>query len=96
MTSAPTTNQAVVKVYKTQRCAYCVMVSRLLDRKGVAYQEIWLDGKPEERAALQAQTNWRTVPQVFIGEHFIGGFTETAAADRSGELDRLLKEGSGS
>lgn len=92
MTTGSSTNQAPVRVYRTRNCPYCVMVARLLNRKGVAFEEIWLDGKPEERAALQEQTQWRTVPQVFVGERFIGGFTETAAADRSGELDRLLAQ----
>src|SRR3546814_11885311 len=44
------------------------------------------------RAALTARTACRTIPQVFVGGHFIGGCTETFDAYRSGALQRLLKE----
>jgi glutaredoxin 3 len=66
------------------------MAARLFDRKGVAYQEINLDGKYAERAELQARTHWQTVPQIFVGETFVGGYTDVAALDRNGELDRMI------
>ena len=81
---------APVRIYRTRVCPYCVMAARLFDRKGVAYEEIYLDGKHKERMALQAQTNWRTVPQIFVGERFVGGYMDVAALDRSGELDAML------
>ncbi len=87
-----TTKTALVRIYRTRICPYCVMAARLFDRKGVAYEEIYLDGKWEARAALEAETNWRTVPQIFVGERFLGGFMDVANLDRSGELDRLLAE----
>jgi glutaredoxin 3 len=35
----------------------------------------------------------RTVPQIFINDHHVGGFDELAAADRSGKLAQLLEAG---
>lgn len=79
-----------VTVYRTQVCPYCVMAARLLRRKGVDFHEVSLDGRPEAREALQARTQWRTVPQIFVGDAFVGGYSELAALDQSGELDRML------
>ena len=81
---------APVVIYRTRICPYCVMAAQLFDRKGVAYEEIYLDGKPAERAALSQRTSWRTVPQIFIGDRFVGGFDDVARLDRRGELDLLL------
>jgi glutaredoxin 3 len=57
----------------------------------VPFEEINLDGKDDELAELRARTGLRTVPQIFIGEKMIGGFSELAALDAKGELDPLLK-----
>ncbi len=61
-----------------------------MQAKGMQFTEINLDGKEQERAELSARTGWRTVPQIFIGERFIGGYDDLAALDQSGELDRML------
>jgi glutaredoxin 3 len=80
-----------VKVYTWSNCPYCVRAKDLLTRKGVPFEEINLDGKDDELAELRARTGLRTVPQIFIGEKMIGGFSELAALDAKGELDPLLK-----
>lgn len=77
-------------VYRTSSCPYCVAAARLLSKRGYPFEEISLDGKPDERAALEARTNWRTVPQIFVGDTFVGGYTDLAALDASGELARLM------
>jgi glutaredoxin 3 len=69
-----------------------VRAKNLLERKGIPYTEIDLDGKEEELNALRAQTGWRTVPQIFIGDEMIGGFTDLADLEARGELDRMLKD----
>ncbi len=83
---------ATVTVYRTRMCPYCVAAAKLLERRGIVYEEIGLDGRPEERRALEERTHWRTVPQIFVGEHFVGGYTELAQIERSGRLDVLLGE----
>jgi glutaredoxin 3 len=40
--------------------------------------------------ALRARTGWQTVPQIFIGEKLIGGYTDLAELDAKGELNNLL------
>ena len=84
---------APVTIYRTRTCPYCVAAARLLERRGIAHEEIELDDRPDLRSSLDARTGWRTVPQIFVGEHFVGGYTELAELDRGGELVRLLEEG---
>lgn len=81
-----------VTVYTTPICGYCSSAKQLLQAKGVAYEEIGMhDISSDERRALKQKTNnYRTVPQIFIGDTFIGGFNELKQMNREGELDKLL------
>ena len=58
-----------VTIYRTRVCPYCVMAARLLQGKGIAFEEVYLDGKPVERRELEERTNFFTVPQVFVGAY---------------------------
>jgi glutaredoxin 3 len=58
----------------------------LLKSKGMPFNEINLDGKDKELTDLRARTGQRTIPQIFIDEKFIGGFSELAALDSQGLL----------
>ena len=82
---------ARVVVYSTRFCAYCVRARALLNAKRFAYDEIMVDADPQRRAEMEAKSGRRTVPQIFIDDEPIGGFTELWALDRSGELDRRLR-----
>ncbi len=83
---------STVTVYTTPICPYCTNAKQLLANKGVDFTEISMyDIKPEERAALSAKTGgYRTVPQIFIGETFIGGFDQLNALNNQGKLDEML------
>ena len=81
-----------VLMYCTAVCPYCVRAEQLLQSKGVTeIEKIRIDLNPEERDAMMARTNRRTVPQIYIGETHVGGFDDLAALDRAGGLDPLLK-----
>lgn len=82
---------AKVTVYTTQVCPFCVAAKDLLRNKGVDFDEINLQGKYDELAALKERTGMRTVPQIFINEELIGGFNELQALEQSGKLDDKLK-----
>jgi glutaredoxin 3 len=79
-----------ITVYTTDRCPYCVMVKRLLDKRSLAYEEINLARDPEGRSALVERTGRMSFPQVLVGDEIIGGFEETRDADRTGRLADLL------
>ncbi len=81
---------AEVTLYTTVFCPFCVRAKRLLDRKGVAYEEFDVSGDGDLRAKMLAESGRRTVPQIFIDGISIGGFDELQALEDRGELDSLL------
>ncbi len=90
-TNATETSAALVTIYSTQSCPYCVRAKMLLTRKGVAYHEIDLSREPAEaRLELMQRTKQRTVPQIFIRDVFVGGFDQLYALEQQGELDKML------
>jgi len=82
---------AEVEIYTTPICPYCVRAKSLLTKKGVSYKEIDVASDPGLRDAMTRRAGGRrTVPQIFIGGHHVGGSDELYALDRKGELDRML------
>jgi glutaredoxin 3 len=79
-----------ITVYTTDPCPYCRQAKALLAKRGLAYDEINLAMDSDGRAELVSRTGMMTFPQVIIGDELVGGFTELAAADRSGRLSELL------
>jgi glutaredoxin 3 len=80
-----------VLMYTTASCPYCVQADRLLARKGVTdIEKVRVDLEPERRMEMMQKTGRRTVPQIYIGDHHVGGFDDLAAMERAGKLDPLL------
>ena len=80
-----------VIMYSTAVCPFCINAERLLKSKGVAeIDKIRIDLDPDKRHEMMSKTGRRTVPQIYIGEQYIGGFDDLAALDRAGGLDPLL------
>jgi glutaredoxin 3 len=69
------------------------MAEKLLQKKGVAQLEkILIDVDPAQRETMMTRTGRRTVPQIYIGDHHVGGYDDLAALDRAGKLDALLAD----
>ncbi len=81
---------SIVTVYTAERCSYCHQAKALLAKRGIPYEEINLELDSDGRAELAQRTGMMTFPQVIIGDQLIGGFSELAAADRSGRLAELI------
>jgi glutaredoxin 3 len=79
-----------VTVYTTDRCSLCVSAKKLLDKRGIDYEEINLARDADGRARLSCLTGMFTFPQILIDGQLVGGFTELLAADREGRLGDLL------
>ena len=83
---------AQVVIYTTRICPYCVRAKQLLQRKGVAYEEIDVSNDHATRMQLVERTKQRTVPQISINDQHIGGYDDLYALERQGALDPLLAE----
>ena len=84
-------DSAKVTIYTKFGCGFCVRAKRLLEDKGVAYEEHDITmGGPKREEMLHRAPNARTVPQIFIGENHVGGSDDLAALERSGKLDAML------
>jgi glutaredoxin 3 len=81
---------AVVEIYTTPLCGYCMRAKRLLERKGVSFNEIDLWVEPARRAEMIQRAGRTTVPQVFIDGRAVGGSDDLHALDAEGRLDVLL------
>ena len=78
-----------IRMYSTTWCGYCIRAKALLERRGLAYEEIIMDDDPAFRQKLLEMTGRWTVPQIYIDEVPIGGYTELWCLDRDGRLDEL-------
>ncbi|MDR2212139.1 MAG: glutaredoxin 3 [Pseudomonadales bacterium] len=76
-----------IEIYTKDWCSYCQAAKQLLQRLGYAYTEY--DVTDDERLFQQMRERApqsRTVPQIFIDERGIGGYTDLVALVRSGAL----------
>ena len=62
----------------------------LLTAREIPFREINVGSDPEAFVQLAKSSGMMTLPQVFVDDVLIGGYTETAAADESGRLQELL------
>jgi glutaredoxin 3 len=82
-----------ISMYSTGVCPYCQRAEMLLKSRGVTeIEKIRVDLEPARRSEMMERTGRRTVPQIYIGEIYIGGFDELAALDRAGKLEPLLRD----
>lgn len=82
---------AEIVIYTTPFCPYCSRAKRLLQSKGVTYQEIDLYEQPGRRDEMVRRAEGRTtVPQIFIDGAPYGGSDDIHELDRQGKLDALL------
>lgn len=79
-----------VVIYSTRFCPYCMMARRLLKSKGVEYQEISVAGDRDLWDEMEEKSGRNTVPQIFINNESVGGYSDIASLNQSGELDQLL------
>jgi glutaredoxin 3 len=79
-----------VKIYTTTYCGYCVRAKDLLTRKGVKYEEVDVTGNDEMRSKLVEMSGQRTVPQIWVGDTHVGGYSDLARLESEGRLDPML------
>ncbi len=81
-----------IDIYTTRFCPFCVRAKQILKSKGLSFNEISVDGKPDLRAQMTKKAGGQhTVPQIWINGTHVGGCTDLMAAEQTGELNQLLK-----
>ena len=82
-----------ITIYLTQTCGFCHAAKRLLEERGISYDEIDISSDLENRGEMMRKSNgMRTVPQIFLNSKHVGGFSELYTLQQSGELEKLLKD----
>lgn len=81
---------AHVLMYTKTYCSYCTRARKLLARKGVEFTEIAVDHDRESERIMVERSHSDSVPQIFIDDRHIGGYSDLAGLDATGELDTLL------
>lgn len=79
-----------ITIYTTSVCPYCVKAKSLLENKGLKYEEINVEDPAEREKLLKKANGMRTVPQIFIGDHHVGGCDDLYELEEKGELDKLV------
>jgi glutaredoxin 3 len=74
-------------MYSTGLCPYCFLAKRLLERRGIAYDERRM--RRSERSRLERLGGGLTFPQIELGGQIVDGYTELRRLERNGELDRI-------
>ena len=77
-----------VTVYSFEVCPFCVQAKMLLEWLNVEYTELIVSR--DEVQELSKKSGMLTVPQIFVEDICIGGFTDLAAKVQSGELQGIL------
>ena len=86
--------QDKITVYSSNNCGYCAKAKKLLDQKGLSYEEINIQVQPQFREEMILKSNGkRTVPQIFINDIHIGGFEELNKIAIEGNLENYLSDG---
>lgn len=80
----------LIQIYTKSHCPYCVRAKALLSKKSVSYREIDIEHNPELKKEMEHRSHRHTVPQIFIGNHHVGGCDDLYALEEAGELDELL------
>jgi glutaredoxin 3 len=86
----PSDNRENIIVYTTTYCPYSGKVTRLLNKKGVNFQQVNVDNSPDMKKTINERTQQTTFPQVFVGESHIGNCDELHQLERNGQLDEIL------
>jgi glutaredoxin 3 len=83
---------AHIEIFSTFLCPFCYRAKKLLESKGVEYEEIDVMLKPARRAEMTSRSGGRTsVPQIFVDGRHIGDCDEIHALEAAGKLTPMLE-----
>ena len=81
-----------VVIYTGPMCNYCSAAKHLLNKKKITYTEFDIGTDSSKLQEMQERTKGaKTIPQIFIGETYVGGYNELKALEVAGKLNSLLE-----
>ena len=81
-----------VDIYTSSLCGFCYKAKSLLKRKNIFFNEINIDIDDQKREEMINRSNGRTsVPQIFLGDHHLGGCDELYKLEQENGLEILNK-----
>lgn len=85
-----------VTIYSKPACKFCTLAKEFFAAHNIPYTEVFLDPKTPEYhdqvEELLEKTNHTTFPFIFVGPHFVGGFSDLVAAYDTLRLHDMLKD----
>ena len=80
-----------IDIYTSPLCGFCTVAKNLLIKKGLNFNEYDVLTDPSLKSIMIERANGsKTVPQIFINEHHIGGWEQLIGLDKNGNLDEML------
>ena len=80
-----------VVIYTGDLCVHCSWAIDLLKRKNIQFTEYNIaKDEPKREEMFKKSNGAKTIPQIFIGEHHVGGNDELQALESEGKLNSLL------
>lgn len=83
---------AKVEIYSKDYCPYCAQAKALFEEKGVKFTDydVTNDEKLQKKMMERSEGKLMTVPQIYINDGLVGGFSDLQGLDDEGRLDELL------
>lgn len=81
-----------IRIYSTEYCPYCHKTKELLTSLNLDFEDTDVGKNPDIRDELIKQTGHMTVPLIFIGDEFIGGYDALAKLHTAGELMEKIRD----
>lgn len=79
-----------VEIYTKSWCGYCRMAMALLDKHDIAYTNIDVTADADKEQEMKQRSGRQTVPQIFINDTSIGGFTDLAQLSATTDLKAYI------
>lgn len=80
-----------VTIYSKSYCPHCHAAKATLTQLGIKFNDIDVTHDPVLAQEMQLRSQRRTVPQIFINNHHLGGNDDLQASLKNGEFMRLIK-----
>ena len=80
----------MLTIYTKDYCPYCVQAKNLLTSIGATYEEVDVTQNQDILMEIVKKSGMRTVPQIFLWDECLGGYTDIATLHNEGKLIKKL------